>query len=74
MPKRTLLCISLAVMSLLSATAVPGGQPAPRSALALEDRARDVRLVDDEREHRPIAPTAEEEMAVDVDSGVGQPA
>src|SRR6476660_2570497 len=40
------------------------------SALALEDGARDVRLVDDEREHRPIAPPTEEEVAVDVDAGI----
>ena len=41
-----------------------------RSALALEDRAGDVGLVDDEREHRPVAPAAEEQVAVDVHAGI----
>src|SRR5512140_1829195 len=51
----------------------PGGTvPRPRSALALEDRPGDVGLVDDEREHRAIAPPPEEEVADDVDAGIRQ--
>src|SRR5438105_1588124 len=42
------------------------------SALALEDRARGGRVVDDKREHRPVAPAAEEKVAEDVDARVGQ--
>src|SRR4029079_17389603 len=39
-------------------------------ALAFEDRARLLGVVDDERERRRIAPSAEEQVAVDVDACV----
>src|SRR5688572_29675431 len=35
------------------------------SALPFQDRPRDLGLVDDELEHRPIAPAAQEEVPVD---------
>src|SRR6266542_3548593 len=42
------------------------------SGLAFEDGAGGDRVVDDEREHRPIPPAAEEEVTQDVDPGVGK--
>ena len=45
---------------------------APVSALALQDRPGDVRLVDDEGEQRAITPAAQEQVALDVDAGIGQ--
>src|SRR6478736_4033075 len=41
-------------------------------ALAFEDRARLLRVVDDKRERRRIAPSAEEQVAIDVDAGIRQ--
>ena len=49
-----------------------GRRPDAGSGLSLEDRAGPLGVVDDECEHRPVAPSAEEEVAVDIHAGVGQ--
>src|SRR5579862_271308 len=49
-----------------------GGPGASGLGLALEDRAGLVGIVHDEREHRPVAPAAQEQVADDVDPGIGQ--
>src|SRR5438046_3747647 len=46
--------------------------PPAALARALQDRAINFRLVHHEREHRAVAPAAEEEVAVDVHAGVGE--
>ena len=43
-----------------------------RSALPLEDRPGALGVVDDERERRPVAPAAEEQMPQHVDAGIRQ--
>jgi hypothetical protein len=69
---RSVLAVQTSGDPLEVAFAMLRGGSARRHALALEDRAGDVGLVDDEAEHRPIAPPAEEQVAVDVHAGVGQ--
>lgn len=65
--------VALRVAGNRSRNASDGSRTITCMRSALQDGPRLLRVVDHEREHRTVAPPADEQVAVDVDAGVGQP-